>query len=174
MGCEAFTHELISFFENTPDDFRWNDYYNHANEPVHQVPFLFNEIGKPWLTQKWTRKICAHAYGADKYGICGNEDVGQMSAWYVLAAMGIHPICPGDNKYQITSPVFSKIDIKLDEKYYSGKTFTIKTNNNASENIYIQSMELNGKPLDRHWISHQEIVGGGLLEMKMGPSPRTH
>ena len=171
MGHEQFTRDLVSFFENTPDDFRWNDYYNHANEPVHQAPFLFNEIGMPWLTQKWTRKICAEAYGVGRFGICGNEDVGQMSAWYALAAMGLHPICPGDNKYQITSPVFSKIIINLDAKYYSGKTFIIIATNNSSANIYIQSMKLNGKPLDRHWISHQEITEGGLLEMEMGPTP---
>ena len=85
--------------------------------------------------------------------------------------MGLHPICPGDNKYQITSPVFSKIIINLDAKYYSGKTFIIIARNNSSANIYIQSMKLNGKPLDRHWISHQEITEGGLLEMEMGPTP---
>lgn len=171
MGREHFIRELVSFFENTPETFLWNNYYNHANEPVHQVPFLFNEIDKPWLTQKWTRKICQNAYGTGVYGLCGNEDVGQMSAWYVLAAMGLHPICPGDNKYQITSPVFSKIDIALDKKYYSGKTFTITAHNNSSENIYIQSMKLNEKSLDRFWISHPEIVAGGHLEMEMGPNP---
>jgi predicted alpha-1,2-mannosidase len=171
MGADFLRQELISFFENTPDDFLWNDYYNHANEPVHQVPFMFNEIGMPWLTQKWTRKICDTAYGADRYGICGNEDVGQMSAWYVLAAMGIHPICPGDNKYQITSPVFSTIEMALDSKYYPGKKFTIKAKNNSAENIYIQSIRLNGKPLERFYILHDEIVSGGLLELEMGPEP---
>jgi predicted alpha-1,2-mannosidase len=171
MGADFLRQELISFFENTPDDFLWNDYYNHANEPVHQVPFMFNEIGMPWLTQKWTRKICDTAYGADRYGICGNEDVGQMSAWYVLAAMGIHPICPGDNKYQITSPVFSTIEMALDSKYYPGKKFTIKAKNNSAENIYIQSIRLNGKPLERFYILHDEIVSGGILEMEMGPDP---
>jgi len=171
MGREHFTRELVSFFDNTPDDFRWNDYYNHANEPVHQVPFLFNEIGMPWLTQKWTRKICEKAYGADRYGICGNEDVGQISAWYVLAAMGIHPLCSGDGKYQITSPVFSKVELRLDPKYCAGKTFTVEAKNNSSENIYIQSITLNGKPLNRYWISYQEIVAGGVLEMEMGNVP---
>lgn len=171
MGPEFFEQELVSFFENTPDDFLWNDYYNHANEPVHQVPFMFNEIGMPWLTQKWTRKICDTAYGADRYGICGNEDVGQMSAWYVLASMGIHPICPGDNKYQITSPVFSRVEIALDSNYYPGKKFTIVAKNNSAENIYIQSIRLNGKPLDRFYILHDEIVFGGILELEMGPKP---
>jgi len=83
-GEEAFKNELISFFKNTPDDFLWNNYYNHPNEPVHHVPFMLNEAGVPHLTQKITRQICSDAYGTDAYGLCGNEDVGQMSAWYVL------------------------------------------------------------------------------------------
>ncbi|MGQ8336246.1 GH92 family glycosyl hydrolase [Sunxiuqinia sp. A32] len=173
MGEEYFTEKLTEFFENTPDSIRWNDYYNHANEPVHHVPFIFNEIGKPWLTQKWTRKICNDAYGTDVFGLCGNEDVGQMSAWYVLAAAGIHPICPGDNKYQITSPVFDKVEISLDQNYYSGAKFTVLADNNSAENIYIQSMKLNGKPLNRYWITHQEIVAGGVLELEMGPKPNS-
>lgn len=170
-GEEAFKNELVSFFDKTPDDFLWNNYYNHANEPVHHVPFLLNEAGVPYLTQKWTRKICANAYGTDAYGLCGNEDVGQMSAWYVLASIGIHPICPGDNKYQITSPVFNDIEIKLDANYYKGKTFKIIAKNNSKVNIYIQSLKLNGKPLNRFWITHQEITQGGILEMEMGPEP---
>ncbi len=170
-GNDAFRDSLITFFEKTPDDFLWNNYYNHPNEPVHHVPFMLNTAGVPHLTQKWTRRICSAAYGTGPYGLCGNEDVGQMSAWYVLAAMGIHPICPGDNKYQITSPVFNKIDVKLDNNYYSGKTFTIIAKNNSPENIYIQSMKLNGKPLKRFWITHEEIVTGGKLEMEMGHKP---
>ncbi len=174
MGADFLKQELLSFFENTPDDFLWNDYYNHANEPVHQVPFMFNEIGMPWLTQKWTRKICADAYGIDPFGICGNEDVGQMSAWYVLAAIGIHPICPGDNKYQITSPVFSRVEIQLDPDYYFGGSFQILAHNNSAENVYIQSARLNGKTLERRYLLHDEIVSGGTLELNMGPNPVTH
>ncbi len=170
-GEDAFRDSLTSFFEKTPDDFLWNNFYNHANEPVHHVPFMLNTAGAPHLTQKWTRKICANAYGTDAYGLCGNEDVGQMSAWYVLAAMGIHPICPGDNIYQITSPVFNEVEINLDSDYYSGKKFTIRAHNNSPENIYVQSMALNGSPLNRFWITHQEIVAGGLLEMEMGAEP---
>lgn len=172
MGGEsAYRDTLISFFEHTPNNFLWNNYYNHPNEPVHHVPFMLNTAGVPHLTQKWTRKICREAYGTDAYGLCGNEDVGQMSAWYVLAAMGIHPICPGDNKYQITSPVFNEITINLDPGHYSGKEFTIRANKNSAENVYIQSMKLNNTPLERYWIKHEEIVAGGLLEMEMGPEP---
>lgn len=173
-GPDSIRQQLIEFFENAPEDFLWNDYYNHPNEPVHHVPFLFNEIGLPSQTQQWTRKICENAYGTDAFGLCGNEDVGQMSAWYVLAAMGIHPGCPGDNKYQITSPVFEKVTLRLDPECYPGKTFNILARNHSHENIYIQSMRLNGKTLDRYWLLHEEIVKGGTLEMEMGPSPVDH
>jgi predicted alpha-1,2-mannosidase len=171
MGEEKIIGELSMFFDSTPGDFKWNDYYNHANEPVHHVPFMFNALGAPWLTQKWTRKICENAYNTGVLGLVGNEDVGQMSAWYILSAIGIHPLCPGDNKYQITSPVFDKIRISLDKKYHSGKTFTIEARNNSGENIYIQSAKLNGKTLDRCWIYHNEIVHGGKLILEMGPEP---
>jgi predicted alpha-1,2-mannosidase len=167
-GKDCIQKQLVHFFEKTPDDFLWNDYYNHPNEPVHHVPFIFNEIGLPRQTQKWTRRICEAAYGTDAYGLCGNEDVGQMSAWYVLAAIGIHPINPGDNKYQITSPVFNKIELKLDDEYYNGNKFTIIAHNNSKENIYIKSIKLNGENLDRYWITHDEIVSGGVLELEMG------
>ena len=167
-GKDSIQTQLINFFERTPEDFRWNDYYNHANEPVHHVPFIFNEIGLPRQTQMWTRGICNNAYGTDAFGLCGNEDVGQLSAWYVLAAMGIHPINPGDDKYQITSPVFNKIVLHLDEDYYNGNTFTIIAHNNSSENIYIKSIKLNGQELDRYWITHEEIINGGELELQMG------
>lgn len=167
-GQDSIQKQLTQFFEKTPDDFLWNDYYNHPNEPVHHVPFLFNELGLPEQTQKWTRQICEMAYGTDAYGLCGNEDVGQMSAWYVLAAIGIHPINPGDNKYEITSPVFSKIELQLDKDYYNGNTFTIIAHNNSKENIYIKSIKLNGQKLGRYWITHSEIVNGGVLELEMG------
>lgn len=167
-GTDSIQNELVTFFEKAPADFLWNNYYNHPNEPVHQVPFMFNEIGLSQQTQKWTRRICEAAYGTDAFGLCGNEDVGQMSAWYVLAAMGIHPVCPGNNKYEITSPVFNRIELQLDKDYYHGNTFTIIAHNNSKENVYIKSIKLNGKNLDRYWISHDEIVAGGVLELEMG------
>lgn len=166
-GTDSIQKQLLHFFEQAPNDFLWNDYYNHPNEPVHHTPFLFNEIGLPRQTQKWTRRICEVAYGTDAFGLCGNEDVGQMSAWYVLAAIGIHPINPGDNKYHITSPVFTRIDLQLDKDYYNGNKFTIIAHNNSKENIYIKSIKLNGKKLDRYWITHNEIVNGGVLELEM-------
>ena len=133
---------------------------------------MFHLCGVPHLTQKYTRQICKDAYGIDAFGLCGNEDVGQLSAWYVLASIGIHPINPGDNKYQITSPVFNTIEINLDQNYYTGKTFKIIAHRNSEENIYIQSIKLNDKPLDRFYITHEEITKGGILEMEMGSEPK--
>lgn len=171
LGKERFNKEILNFFDKTPDGFHWNDYYNHSNEPVHHVPFMLNYSKKPYLTQKWTRKICDEAYGTDVMGLIGNEDLGQMSAWYVLASMGIHPICPGNNQYELTSPVFDEVEVSLDSQYYQGKTFKVLAHNNSSENIYIQSVELNGKQLNRTWITHQEIIEGGTLEFLLGSEP---
>ncbi len=172
MGGEAKVRkDLTNFFAHTPENLLWNDYYNHANEPVHHVPFLFNHLGAPWLTQQWTRDICRRAYHNAVEGLVGNEDVGQMSAWYVLAAMGIHPICPGDPKYEITSPVFSKIVIQLDGRYAKGKTFTIIAKDNSPKNIYIQRMLLDGEPYYDYSIGYKYIMAGGTLELQMGSTP---
>ena len=148
-------------FERTPKNYFWNQYYNHANEPVHHVPFLFNRLGAPELTQKWTQDICRNAYKNAVLGLVGNEDVGQMSAWYVLASSGIHPICPGNPCYEITSPVFEKVEFRLDLAYAKGKSFVIKTYNNSPENIYIQSAQLNGKPYDKSYLMHSDLIKGG-------------
>jgi predicted alpha-1,2-mannosidase len=172
MGGDAkFIQELDDFFERTPKDFRWNNYYNHPNEPCHHIAFLYPYAGAPWLTQEWSRRICEHAYGLGPEGLCGNEDVGQMSAWYVLAASGFHPVCPGDGIYIITSPVFDKITFRLDPQYASGKTFSIVAHGNSPTNLYIQSARLNGRPINRAWLRHQEIADGGTLDLTMGPAP---
>ncbi|HZK64631.1 MAG TPA: GH92 family glycosyl hydrolase [Puia sp.] len=170
-GKEKVMEDLESFFQKTPENMMWNDYYNHANEPVHHVAFLFNRIGYPWLTQQWTRAICRRAYHNSVEGLVGNEDVGQMSAWYVLAAMGIHPVCPGSTRYEITSPVFNSVRISLDPKYAKGKTFSIIALHNTPENIYIQQASLNGKPYPYCWLDHKTIISGGILELTMGNKP---
>ncbi len=172
MGKDYFERELVAFFEGADERFMWGDYYNHPNEPDHQVPFMLNYTSRPWLTQYWTRRICRNAYDDTVNGLCGNEDVGQMSAWYILTAMGFHPICPGNNRYELTSPVFNKVTIALDERYYKGKTFTIIAHNNSPENVYIQSVSLNGKVLNRLWITHEEIINGGVLEFILGKTPK--
>lgn len=165
-GREKVLKDLQEFFEKTPQDFLWNIYYNHANEPVHHVPFLFNKLGAPELTQKWTRYICEHAYKNEVEGLTGNEDVGQMSAWYVLAAAGIHPIAPGDPVYEITSPVFEEVTFNLE----NGKKFSIIANNNSKENIYIQSATLNGKTYTLRQLKHEDLIKGGVLKLEMASS----
>jgi len=169
-GREMFIAKLSDFFDRTPNVGQWNDYYNHPNEPVHLVAFLFNRAGAPWLTQKWIRVI-DDAYKAGPEGLCGDEDVGQMSAWFVLAASGLHQACPGDLRYEIFSPLFDKVTIRLDPKYTQGGSFTITAKNNSPANVYIQSASLNGQPLDRCWITYQEIVAGGTLDLTLGPQP---
>ena len=166
-GRETALADLEHMFENTPRNYCWNDYYNHANEPVHFLPFLFNRLGRPDLTQYWTRDICRNAYHNSVEGLVGNEDVGQMSAWYVLAALGIHPVCPGDTRYELTSPVFKHATIHLP----NGKDFSIEAPDNSDENIYISSASLNGKPLDRRYIDHSEILSGGTLTLNMSSEP---
>ncbi len=171
MGKDYFLRYLTEFFDKTPPSFRWNEYYNHANEPVHHVAYLFTYAGEPWLTQKWARFIMDHAYGTGVKGLCGNEDVGQMSAWYLLSAIGFHPVCPVDGVYIIGSPLFDRVTLRLDPRYYPGRTFTVIAHNNSPQNLYIQSAKLNGQPLQRAWLRHQEIVAGGTLEFVMGPEP---
>jgi len=173
-GKEKTIADLNNFIEKAPKDLKWNNYYNHSNEPVHHVLFMFNRLGAPWLTQKWVRDICQRGYNNSVYGLVGDEDVGQMSAWYVLAASGIHPVCPGDTRYEICSPVFDKITFRLDPEYAKGKLFTITASNNSEKNIYIQSAKLNGKPYNNCWIDHKDITAGGELELQMGPAPNTN
>lgn len=170
-GREKVLADLKQFFDKTPSDFLWNVYYNHANEPVHFVPFLFNQLNEPWLTQKWTRHICRKAYFNKVEGLVGNEDVGQMSAWYVLAASGLHPDCPGNPRMQITSPVFDSIEFQLDPAYYPGKTFTVIAHDNSPENLYIQKALLNGQAYNKSYLDFADIVAGGKLELYMGSEP---
>ena len=166
MGGKAkVIADLNNFFEKTPADFQWNEYYNHSNEPVQHIPYLYNRLGEPWQTQKWIRFICDRAYSVT--GLIGDEDVGQMSAWYVLSACGIHPVCPGETRFEITSPTFDRTDMRTG----SGKTFTIATIHNSPENVYIRSATLNGKKYDKCWLDYRDIMNGGILELTMSDQP---
>ncbi len=181
-GKDLFVAKLSDFFERTPDVGTWNGplrpgsknvltpYYNHPNEPVHLIPFLFNRAGAPWLTQKWVRVI-DQAYKTGPEGLCGDEDAGQMSAWFILAASGLHQACPGDLRYEIFSPLFDRITFRLNPKIASGAAFTVTAKNNSPKNIYIQSAMLNGQRLDRCWLTYQEIIAGGNLDLVLGPTP---
>lgn len=170
-GKDTVQNDLENFFDNTPANFHWNKFYNHANEPVHHVAFLFNYLGAPWLTQKWTRTICNNAYRNEVEGLVGNDDCGQMSAWYVLTACGLYQVCPGNLRFEITSPVFNKISVKTDEQYANGKTFTIIARNNSDKNIYIQKAFLNHRPYNKCYLNYNDIVNGGTLELLMGSTP---
>lgn len=142
-------------------------YYWHGNEPGHQIPFLFNYGGKPSLSQKYTRKIMQEEYSTGPGGLCGNEDAGQMSAWYLFASMGFYPVCPGTGEYVIGSPLFEKVEINLP----NGKKFVVVANNNSKENIYIQSAMLDGQPYEKNYITHADILAGKTLTLDMGPEP---
>lgn len=170
-GKELAVADLKNFFEKAPADMHWNAYYNHANEPVHHVPFMFNRLGTPHLTQYWSRFICRQAYADKVEGIVGNEDAGQMSAWYVLAAMGLHPVCPGEERIEITSPVFESVTISLDKEYAQGGKFVVRALDNSPENVYIQSAKLNGEPYNKCYINFSDIAAGGKLELQMGAEP---
>ena len=145
--------------------------YAHGNEPCHHVAYLCNYAGQPWRTQKWVRKVMDVLYNNTPAGQCGNDDCGQMSAWYVWSALGLYPVDPVSKIYVLGSPKISSATIRLNPKYAKGQTFTITAKNNSPENVYIQSAMLNGQPLTRSWISHGDLVAGGALVLEMGPQP---
>ena len=151
--------------------------YNHGNQPNLHISWMFNFSGKPWLSQKWVRAICNEFYGTEGihgYGYGQDEDQGQLGAWYVMSSIGLFDVkglTEINPEFQIGSPLFNKVTIKLNGDYYKGKTFTIKTENNSSSNIYIQSIELKGKNLKSVFVPFQEVVNGGELVIKLGNEP---
>ncbi len=141
--------------------------YAHGNEPSHHIAYLFNEAGQPWRTQYWVNHILNTQYDATPNGLSGNEDCGQMSAWYVMSAMGLYPLNPASGVYQITSPLFEKVTLNLQ----GGVSFEITAENVSKENIYIQSATLNGKPFNQTTITHQQLLKGGKLHFVLGNKP---
>ena len=132
--------------------------------------FLFNRAGAPWLTQKWLLQE-EHVYNVGPEGLPEDDDVGQMSAWYVLASSGLTQGCPGDPRFEIVTPLFDKVTLKFDPRYARGKSFTITAKNNTPDHPYIQSATLNGQPLNRCWLSDEEITAAGTLELVLGGQP---
>ena len=182
MGRDEFNKRLNDGFEksarysfNAEGDLYDRVPINHGNQPNMQAAWLFNYSGKPWLTQKWTREIMTKYYGATPYhGWLGDEDEGQMGAWFVMGAMGLFQTDGGASTrpfYEIGSPIFQKVTIQLDPIYYKGKSFTIEARNASDKNQYIQSATLDGKPLTKPWFYHSELVDGGSLVLQMGPLP---
>lgn len=151
--------------------------YNHGNQPNLHISWLFNYSGKPSLTQKWVRNICNVFYGADGihgYGYGQDEDQGQLGAWYVISSIGLFDVKGlTDIKptFGIGSPLFDKVTIKLNNKYYKGKQFIIETKNNSGTNIYVKCFKLNGQLLHRPFISFADVVKGGKLSLQMSPKP---
>ncbi len=177
-GRENFVKKLDSLFTTSSDIHSTVSdvtgligQYAHGNEPSHHTLYLYNYAGAPWKTQSQARNVMDSLYHSGPAGLCGNEDMGQMSAWYVLSAMGFYPVAPGQNVYSIGSPEFSKVIIHLDKTYNNGKQFVIEARNNSKANKYIQSATLNGKPLNKPWFDHADIKSGGTLIFIMGLQP---
>ena len=141
--------------------------YAHGNEPSHHMAYLYDYAGQPWKTQELVHKICSELYSDERDGLCGNEDCGQMSSWFVFSAMGFYPVTPGSVNYAIGTPFFPEVRIKT----ASGKIFTITARNLNAKNIYIQSATLNGKIYGKCYITHADLLSGGVLNFVMGPAP---
>lgn len=141
--------------------------YWHGNEPSHHITYLYNYIGKPWKGQKLIHQIINTQYGNQPGSLCGNDDCGQMSAWYIFSSIGFYPVCPGSNEYIIGSLCIPKVSMKLT----NGNVLTTRCENYGKENIYIQSVSLNGVNLYRSWLSYDEIKDGGELLFVMGNQP---
>jgi predicted alpha-1,2-mannosidase len=178
-GSSAFVSRLDELFNQDSDMVRWRSdvtgiigQYAHGNEPCHHVAYLYALAGAQYKAAQRVRQIMLTQYDNTPEGSCGNDDCGQMSAWYVLSAMGIYPLNPANGIYVIGSPLVEKAVITLDPAHYPGGTFTITARNASKFNGYIQSAKLNGKPLERPWITHEEIVSGGTLELEMGMLPK--
>jgi predicted alpha-1,2-mannosidase len=141
----------------------------HDNEPSHHYGYLYDYVGQPWKTQARVRQLARDAYSNTPNGVLGNEDCGQMSAWYVFTAMGFYPVNPASGDYLIGSPLFARVALNLP----NGKTFVVSAANNSAGNVYIQSARLNGRALDAPVISYAQIQAGGTLDFVMGPKPST-
>ena len=176
-GNKAFERRLDQMFNTEPDLEEGEELpifstgmvgqYVQGNEPDQHVPYLYNFVGTPWKTQKWLKEINEVCYDDTPEGLCGNDDYGQMSAWYVFGALGFYPVNPANGVYAIGTPVFPEITLNLPED----KSFTVLAENVSDENIYIQSATLNGEVLDRSWLTHEEVMNGGELKFVMYNEP---
>ena len=174
-GKKRFEEKLDSMFTLTPKE---NEQlpifstgmigqYVHGNEPSHHVAYLYNYTDSPWKTQKYVSEIMHELYKNSPDGLCGNEDCGQMSAWYVMSAMGIYPVNPVSGEYQIGTPMFSEMQIRFAEN----KVFKILAKNVSRENCYVKSVKLNGVALEKPFINHKDIMKGGVIEFTMTDKP---
>lgn len=162
-------HLPDEFFADTEDITREGIIggYVHGNEPAHHVAYLYNWAGQPWKTQERVRKILKMQYKAAPDGLGGNDDCGQMSAWYMFSSLGFYPVSPGSDTYSLGSPAVKSAVLNLE----NGKTFTVDAINQSDKNLYVQKVLLNGKPVTDHEIRHADIVNGGKLTFYMGSKP---
>jgi len=133
--------------------------YVHGNEPGHHIPYLYNWTGKPEKTQERVRMICNSMYANAPDGLCGNDDCGQMSAWYIFSALGFYPVCPASDEYALGSPLVKSAEIDLG----NSKSLKIVVENHSSENIHVKEVRMNGRILDNPFINHSDIIDGGTL-----------
>ena len=176
-GKTKFVEKLDSLFivegdlgeDASPDISGLIGQYAHGNEPSHHVIYLYHYMGMPWKAAPLLRKVMREMYRDSPDGLCGNEDVGQMSAWYVLSAMGLYQVEPAGGRYAIGTPLFDSVEMDVG----NGKSFRIIVHNNSPRNIYVQRATLNGRKHDACFIDHHDIIGGGTLELFMGPQPST-
>ncbi|MCB2208224.1 MAG: GH92 family glycosyl hydrolase [Bacteroidetes bacterium] len=177
-GSDRVTAHLDSLFnmelddkyiENTEDITRDGIIGNYVqgNEPGQHIPYLYNWTDAPWKTQERVRMIMRTMYGPEEDGLCGNDDAGQMSAWYVFSALGFYPVCPGSDQYALGSPLVKEASIYLE----NGKSFSIKTVNQSEDKVYVENVELNGTTINRNFITHNEIINGGELTFYMSERP---
>jgi len=174
-GAAPFEAQLDAMFEaeQTVGEFpEWiSGYigqYVHGNEPSHHVPYLYQYVGKGYKTQKYVRQVMDKLYHTAPDGLSGNEDAGQMSAWYLFSALGFYPVNPVSGEYVLGSPEVSSAKIHLE----NGKTFSVQALNQSKENVYVQSASLNGQPLQQFFIRHSDILAGGSLVFEMGALPK--
>jgi predicted alpha-1,2-mannosidase len=175
-GPEAFTTKLDTLFMDrntgevaTGSEDIWGRFgeYWHGNEPAHHVAYLYDYAGQPWKAQKLVRDIVVTQYGNKPNSLCGNDDCGQMSAWYLFNTMGFYPVAPASNIYVIGTPCAEKVTMKLG----NGKTFVTKTENYSKENMYIQSVKLNGKEYTKTYLTYDDIAKGGEIVYVLGSKP---
>jgi predicted alpha-1,2-mannosidase len=178
-GREAFITKLDSLFsvssELTGDNVSADisgmiGQYAHGNEPSHQTIYFYNLVNQPWKTQELVDSVLYSLYFNNPNGISGNEDCGQMSAWYILNAMGFYSYCPGIPEYAVGRPIFDEVRIQLK----NGREFIVRVTNNSRTNKYVESVTLNGKELDRPFFSHTDLAAGGILEIHMTHQPIKH
>jgi predicted alpha-1,2-mannosidase len=141
--------------------------YVHGNEPGHHIPYLYNWTGQPWKAQETVRMIMREMYGNTPDGLCGNDDCGQMSAWYIFSALGFYPVCPGTSWYAIGSPLIKSAILTLE----NGEKIEIEVNNQSEKNIYIQEVMLDGKKYPNNYIDHAMLLKGVKMTFMMGSHP---